>query len=104
MPFAGTKKYTETPKHQKAQKVISRIRQLNQELHDATGGKHPRFLNEIMDWDGNQIVPKNKLQAIARMTMGDGTLTYNPEEVGYDDALKVLQHAWSGTALDKKDA
>jgi alcohol dehydrogenase len=104
MPFAGTKKYAETPKHQKAQKVISRIRQLNQELHDATGGKHPRFLNEIMDKDGNQIVPKSKLQAISRMTMGDGTLTYNPEEVGYDDALKVLQHAWDGTALDKKAA
>jgi hypothetical protein len=31
--------------------------------------------------------------------MGDGSVLYNPEELDYDDALRVLQKAYKGAPL-----
>ncbi|HPI14330.1 MAG TPA: iron-containing alcohol dehydrogenase [Spirochaetota bacterium] len=101
-PLAGPEVYAATPVKQRPEKTIEYIRGMNQDLHDATGGRHARFLKEIVDRDGRQLVPVEKLPEIARTAQGDGTKVYNPEDVSYDDALMVLEHAYEGKPLDRK--
>ena len=94
LPLAGSEEYTGTLKEQRADKVIAHIRQMNQELYDATGGRHARFFNEVLDRDGKQMVPREKLPDIAKAALGDGSIFYNPEDLDYDDFLMVLKAAW----------
>jgi alcohol dehydrogenase len=101
-PLAGAEVYAATPAEERAVKAIACIRRLNQDLHDATGGRHARCLREVVDRDGKQMVPKEALPAIARTAMGDGSQFYNPEELDYRDFMMVLEHAWEGTPLDLK--
>ncbi len=101
-PLAGPEVYAATPLKQRPEKTIEYIRKLNQNLHDATGGRHARFLKEIVDREGRQMVPKEKLPDIARTAQGDGAKIYNPEEINYDDAMMVLEHAYEGKPLDRR--
>ena len=41
LPLAGAGVYAGTPKEQRVEKVIALIHGMNQELHEATGGRHP---------------------------------------------------------------
>jgi alcohol dehydrogenase len=100
--LAGPDVYNATPERERPIKAIALVRALNQELHDVTGGKHARFLREVRDRNGNPMIPREALPAIARTAMGDGTKIMNPEEISYDDALMVLEHAYEGTPLDLK--
>jgi alcohol dehydrogenase len=101
LPLAGSEMFARTPKHLRAERVVTFIRQLNQDLHDATGGRYARFFKELFDRDGSPMVPKEKLSDIARTALGDGSLFYNPEELDYDDFLMVLEHAWEGVPMDR---
>ena len=101
LPLAGPETYAATPRQQRAEKAIALIRQLNQDLHNATGGRHPRFLSEIRDRDGRRLVEKNMLPEIAEKALSDGARVPNPEELLADDAHMVLEHAWEGTPLDR---
>ena len=101
LPLAGTEVYAATPKDQRTDTVIALIRRMNQDLHDATGGRHARFFKEVLDKEGTQIVPKEKLPAVTKTALSDGTIFYNPEELDYNDFLMVLEAAWEGTPLDK---
>lgn len=101
-PLAGEEVYAATPKKDRAQKAIDYIRQMNQDLHDATGKRHARFFSEVLDRNGKQMVTKEKLPDIARTSTGDGAHVYNPEHVTYEDALMVLEHAWDGRPLDRR--
>jgi alcohol dehydrogenase len=98
-PLAGEGVYSSTPKAQRALKTIEYIRGLNQKLHEATGGRHARFLKEITDRDGNMMVPKEKLSEIANTALGDASQFYNPEDLDYKDFMRVLEHAWEGNHL-----
>jgi len=100
LPLAGTDVYATTPKDKRTDTVISLIRRMNQELHDATGGRHPRFFKEVVDKEGMQMVPKEILPDVAKTALSDGSLFYNPEDADYDDFLMVLEAAWEGTPLD----
>lgn len=102
LPLAGPEVFAATPKAERAEKAIAVIRKLNQDLHDATGGRHARFLKEIMGRDGKPMVPKDALPAIARTAMGDATQFYNPEDLDYNDCIMVLEHAWEGIPLNLK--
>ncbi|MGD9331882.1 MAG: iron-containing alcohol dehydrogenase, partial [Desulfobacterales bacterium] len=51
LPLEGPDVYARTPRDQRALKVIARIRELNQSLHDITRGGHPRRLGETRDRD-----------------------------------------------------
>ena len=98
-PLAGEEVYSSTPKHERAIKTIEYVRQLNQKLYEATGGRHSRFLREIKDREGKAMVPREKLPEIARTAMGDASQFYNPEDLDYNDFMKVLEHAWEGKYL-----
>ncbi len=100
--LAGPEVYAQTPKRDRAEKVIAHIRKMNEDLHNATGGRHPRFLKEVLDRDGKQMVPREKIPDIARTALGDATLFFNPEDLDYRDFVMVLEHAWEGTPLDRK--
>ena len=101
LPLAGAEVYAETPKERRAEDVVALIRRMNQDLHDATGGRHPRCFSEVVDRDGRQMVLKDKLPDVAKTALGDGSIFYNPEELDYDDFLMVLEAAWEGIPLDK---
>lgn len=98
-PLAGDEVYASTAAEKRAQRTIEFIRDLNQKLHDATGGRHARFLSEVMDREGKMMVPKEALPDIARTAMGDASQFYNPEELDYNDFLMVLEKAWEGKPL-----
>jgi alcohol dehydrogenase len=100
LSLAGSKAYAETPKEKRADKVIALIRQMNQDLHDATGGRHARFFREVVDREGKTMVPKERLPDIAKTALSDGSIFYNPEELDYDDFLMVLTAAWEGKPLE----
>jgi alcohol dehydrogenase len=85
----------------RAQQVVAVIRQLNQCLHQETGGRHARFFKEITGPDGTASVPVEKLDAIAEKALGDGSIFYNPEEMDHEDLMMVMSHAWAGTPLDR---
>ncbi|MBC2742275.1 MAG: iron-containing alcohol dehydrogenase [Desulfosarcina sp.] len=101
LPLAGARIYAQTPAHLRAQQVVAAIRQLNQRLHQETGGRHARFFKEITGPDGSARVPVEKLEAIAEKALGDGSIFYNPEELDHDDLVMVMSHAWEGTPLDR---
>lgn len=98
-PLAGDEAYASTPKAQRALKSIEHIRYMNQKLHEMTEGRHARYLNEVKDRDGNMMIPKDKLPEIAKTAMGDASQFYNPEELDYQDFMRVLEHAWEGKPL-----
>ena len=101
-PLAGAEIYAKTPAHQHADRVISFLRQLNDDLHETTGNRHPRSLKEIKDSQGNPLIATDTLPAIARKALGDGSIFYNPEELDYEDLIMVLNHAWEGTPLERE--
>jgi alcohol dehydrogenase len=101
LPLEGAEVYAGVPKERRAEEVVASIRRMNQNLHDTTGGRHPRCFSEVVDRDGRQMVPKEKLPDAAKTALGDGSIFYNPEELDYDDFLMVLEAAWEGKPLDK---
>lgn len=101
LPLAGPAVYAKTPETARPEKAVEQVRKLNEDLHNITGGKHPRWLGEIRDREGTFSVPRSVLPEIARKTMADGARLSNPEEVLPDDALMVLEHAWEGTPIDR---
>jgi alcohol dehydrogenase len=100
-PLAGAEVYANTPLSQRAEKAIQCVRDLNQHLHDLTGGRHARFLSEILNRNGEKMVEKSHFDAIAKISIGDGTKFYNPEEIDYDDSMLILEAAWEGNPLNR---
>lgn len=101
LPMSGEAVYLKTPKQERAQKVASLIREMNQELNSITGGRHPRSLQEIKDRDGKPVVPREILPEVAKAALSDGASIYNPEDTDYEDNLMVLEAAWEGKPLDR---
>lgn len=97
--LAGEEVYKSTPVDERPAKTIQFIRDLNQDLYDATKGAHARFFSEVVDREGNQMVPKEAFADIARTAIGDGSVVYNPEELSFDDAMMVIEAAWGESPL-----
>jgi alcohol dehydrogenase len=100
LPLEGADTYARTPRNQRAQRVIARIREMNQSLHDITQGQHPRCLRETYDRDGNAAVPFERLPDIVAAAKNDLAVILNPEDLDDEDYRMVLEHAWAGTPLD----
>jgi alcohol dehydrogenase len=101
LPLSGARIYTQTPSHLRAQQTVAAIRQLNQRLHQETGGLHARCFKEVDGPDGRVRVPLESIESIAEKALGDGSIFYNPEELDRDDLMMVMSHAWAGTPLDR---
>jgi alcohol dehydrogenase len=101
LPIAGTRLYSNTPKKERALKTIELIRKMNEDLHEVTGGRHARFFCEVLNRDGSQSVPENKLAEIAEAALSDAAQFYNPEQADFNDNLLVLKHAYNGSPLDR---
>jgi len=99
-PIGGPGIYGQTAPEDRTNRVIAYVRQLNEDLHEATEGRHARFFGEVKDREGNPAVPRERLPDIARTALGDGSIFYNPEDLDYDDLLMVLEAAWGGMPLD----
>jgi alcohol dehydrogenase len=74
--------------------LVEALHRLNGELHRITGGRHPRCLSELRGRDGEPLIRREHLPEIAEVAMGDGSILYNPEELEYRDALKLLEEAF----------
>ena len=70
---------------QQAQKAVELVRELAGELNRLCG--MPLNLREAG-------VTEEQLERIAKLSVDDGALTYNPEEMTYEDALAVLEKAF----------
>jgi len=99
--LAGAEIYSKTPQNQRAETVIKYVRQMNQDLYDATNGRHARCFKEVLNRDGEQMVTPDHFSRIAQTALGDGSIVYNPEELDYDDCMMVLAASWEGTPLDR---
>jgi len=101
-PLAGEEEFINTPLNKRPEKAVAYIRQLNEDLHAATGGRHSRYLKEVVDRDGNQMVPREKFDDIIRTAKGDPAQFYNPEDVDENDYRVMLECAYEGIPLDRK--
>ena len=99
--LADGETFARTPRDQRAPTVIRMIRDLNESLHQACDGRHPRCLKEVRNARGEAAVPMEALPRIARAALDDGMILFNPEDLDYDDFLMVLEHAWDGRPLDR---
>lgn len=84
--FQGEEVYVATRKQQRADKVLNYIHELKNKLFTLT--KLPQTLK------ATGKVEEAKLEEIARASLGDASITYNPVEVEYQDALAVLKAAF----------
>jgi len=101
LPLEGADVYARTPRNQRAPRVIARIREMNQSLHEITQGQHARCLRETYDRDGNAAVPFERLPDIVAAAKKDGAAIINPEDLDDEDYQMVLEHAWDGAPLDR---
>ena len=83
----GAESYARTPAPERARAAIRSIRRLRDALHERCG--LPRTLTET------HKVEREQLPTLARMTLDDGALAFNPVEVDYEDALGLLERAWA---------
>ncbi len=102
LPLAGSEIFATTSKELRPLKSIEIIRQLNEDLHKATGGRHSRFLSEVRNREGTQMIPKDKIRDIALTAQNDGSIFYNPEELDLEDLIMVIEAAWEGVPIDRK--
>ncbi len=87
LALAGPGVYATTPAAERAQKAISVIRAMRDDLYKRC--KLPRTLKETGKVDRSQ------LSKIAEMTLDDGSIMFNPREVNYENARDVLDAAWA---------
>ncbi len=85
--LAGPETYASTPRPERAPAAIGCIEALRDQAHQRCG--LPRTLAETGK------VQREDLSRIAAMSLDDGSMIFNPVEVGYDDALAVLEQAWA---------
>ena len=88
LPFlAGDDIAMATPPEERAKAAIAAIRDLRDELFDATG--LPRSLSE------SGKVEESQFAKIADLSVDDGALMFNPVEADRSDILSILERAWS---------
>ncbi|WP_218188018.1 iron-containing alcohol dehydrogenase [Desulfosarcina cetonica] len=79
LPLAGAGVVARTPAHLRARQVVAVVRQLNQRLHQKTGGQHARFLKEVKAADGSAPVTIEMLEPIAEKALDDGSIFTIPK-------------------------
>ena len=84
LPLVGPREYAATPASERPQKTIACLREMKDDLYQAT--KLPRTLTEAG-------VAKEAFEEIAQKAVKDPALSLNPRSVSQDDALEILNRA-----------
>ncbi|MDX1588807.1 MAG: iron-containing alcohol dehydrogenase [Oleiphilaceae bacterium] len=84
--LAGPEIYAITPRAQRAEESIATIRKMRDDLYHRC--KLPRTLQETGK------VEKDQLERIAKATLDDGSIMFNPKEARLKDVRAILQAAW----------
>jgi len=84
LPLAGPENYIETPVMDRPQQTIACLREIKDELYQAT--QLPRTLTEAG-------VEKEAIEEIAQKAVKDPALGLNPLSVAYEDILEILEVA-----------
>lgn len=84
-PLAVAEVYANTPREARAERTIERIYELRRGLNAACG--LPMTLKPAG-------VDRATLPQMAQTALNDGALIYNSREVGFDDALRLLEGAY----------
>jgi len=92
--LAGPDRALKVPEGERASAFIDLVREMNRTLREKTGNRHPESFSQAMGRDGESLVSKDHFPLIAKTAMGDASIVYNPEELGYDDILKVLEKSY----------
>jgi len=87
LPLAGAERYASVPEHHRAENAIKVIRDMQDELFQHC--QLPRNLQETGK------VQQEQFETIARATLNDGSVVFNVKEVGFDDAMMLLEKAWT---------
>lgn len=83
--LAGPDEYAATPADRRPYRAVEVVRELKKRIYDLCG--LPMTLKQAG-------VSEDKLEEIAQTAIGDGSLILNPEQVDYEDALRVLRKAF----------
>ncbi len=83
--LGGEEEYVNTPKDKRAERAIEIVVKLKEELYEIC--KLPRTLREA-------DVEEEKLPEIAKAAIDDPSIIFNPKEMGFDDAMKILKKAY----------
>ena len=86
LPLAGADIYAQTPANQRADKAISILNTMLDQLYALT--KLPRTLSETGK------VRKEQLDEVAEKALNDGSMIYNPKEASFADLRNILEQAW----------
>jgi alcohol dehydrogenase len=84
-PILGADVAAGASERARAEAAIQAVRDLGKRLSELCGA--PTRLRDAG-------VAEEQLEAIAKAAINDGAVTYNPEEVGYEDALRILRQAF----------
>lgn len=80
--FFGTEEeYMNTPKEKRAEKLIEKVRNIINDLHEKTG--LPNKL-EISD---------EEIEKVAKTAINDGAIIVNPKKADYEDIIEILRKA-----------
>jgi alcohol dehydrogenase len=82
------------PLKDRAKEAIKCIRNMNRELKELTGGRHPEALSDIKNRNGEPLIVEGDFQAIAETSLGDASIVYNPVELRIPDIIKVLEDCY----------
>lgn len=85
LPLAGPVVYAKTPANSRAEKAIETVIHLRTELH-----KHCGLPTSLKDAG----VSKESLEQIARAAINDGSSSYNPVALNFENALETLNKAY----------
>jgi alcohol dehydrogenase len=84
-PILGADVEAGASERERAEAAIQAVRDLGKRLHELCGA--PTQLRDAG-------VKEEQLEAIAKAAINDGAVTYNPEEISYEDALRLLRQAF----------
>jgi alcohol dehydrogenase len=87
LPLAGAERFSQVPEGQRAETSIKVVREMRDQLYALC--QLPRTLEETGK------VQKDQFEAIANATLNDGSIIFNAKEVGFDDAMRLLETAWA---------
>lgn len=84
-----------------AQGLAEQVRDLGRRLSEATDSGHATCFHDVFTSDGQRAIRPDQFSLVARLALDDGAHFTNPEEVGYQDVVNILQAAYWGYPLDR---